>query len=331
MDSRIATNQTVVRPAILGACLLALLWEPTLAQKTDVGSRPKAESSQAGASLNTIPVNLIVSVEAKSGKDVPAVGREDVVVFHEHDRLQVTDWVPLQSDQAGLQLLVLIDEGTTTNIGLQFDDLRHFFDEQPLTSSIAVGYMRNGTVEIVQNFTTDHALVAKALRLPMGFVGAPSSPYLSATDVMKRWRDGRQGREVFMISDGIDALQPGPTNSYLDEAIDVAQREGIQIYTIYTSSTGHWGHTLWRINVAQSNLSRLADDTGGEAYFQGLETPIAFAPYLNQFADRLGHQYRLTFLAKAQKKAAYQRIRLQTEVRNAQLVAAGRVYVPAAK
>jgi len=134
-----------------------------------------------------------------------------------------------------------------------------------------------------------------------------------------------------MVSDGIDPLQPGIVDTYLDEAIEVAQREGIQVYTIYASSAGHFGHTLWRINIAQSNLSRLADETGGEAYFQGLETPIAFAPFLNEFADRLKHQYRLTFLAKAQNKAAFQRIRVQTEVTNAQLVAAERVYVPAVK
>lgn len=111
----------------------------------------------------------------------------------------------------------------------------------------------------------------------------------------------------------------------------MAQRDGIQIYTIYASDAGHWGHTFWKINIAQSDLSRLADETGGEAYFQGLETPIAFAPFLSQFSDRLKHQYKLTFLAKPQKKAGYQRIRLQSEASNAQLVAASRIYVPAAK
>jgi len=78
-------------------------------------------------------------------------------------------------------------------------------------------------------------------------------------------------------------------------------------------------------------LSRLADETGGEAYFQGFETPIAFAPFLDEFADRLRHQYKLTFLAIAQKKSSRQHVRLETEVPNAELVIADKVYVPAAK
>lgn len=127
-----------------------------------------------------------------------------MIVFHEHDRLRVTDWVPLQADQIGLQLLVLIDERATMSIGLQFDDLRQFMSAQPPTTLISVGYMRNGTVEIVQNFTRDHALASKVLRLPIVFPGVMSSPYLSLTDVMKRWRESTQGREIFMISDGID-------------------------------------------------------------------------------------------------------------------------------
>jgi hypothetical protein len=38
----------------------------------------------------------------------------------------------------------------------------------------------------------------------------------------------------------------------------------------------------------------------------------------------------LTFLAKPEKKAGMRRVRLQTEVPNAELVAASQVYVPVA-
>ena len=120
-------------------------------------------------------------------------------------------------------------------------------------------------------------------------------------------------------------------DSYLSQAIELAQRTGTQIYSIYASQSGHFGHNLWRINQGQSNLSQLADETGGEAYFQGLETPIAFAPFLDQIAGRLNHQYKLTFLAIPDKKPSYQHVKLETEVPNAELVTADKVYVPAAK
>src|ERR1700730_9950807 len=72
----------------------------------------------------TIPVSTVVSVEARHGKDIPTVNREDVRVFQGKDRLQVTSWTPYQGNQAGLELLILIDESTGMGITSQFDDLR---------------------------------------------------------------------------------------------------------------------------------------------------------------------------------------------------------------
>jgi hypothetical protein len=189
--------------------------------------------------------------------------------------------------------------------------------------------MQNGTVRIVQNFTNDHAAAGKTLRIPLGAFAGGSSPYLSITDAIKRWPESPARRAILLISDGIDPLQPGIVDSYLDNSVEQAQRTGTQLYAIFASRAGHFGHTLWRINTGQNNLSRLADETGGEAYFQGFDTPVAFAPFLQEFAIRLGHQYRLTFLAKAGKKASYQHVRLETEVPNAELVIADKVYVPA--
>jgi hypothetical protein len=282
-------------------------------------------------SAGTAPVSTVVSVEAKHGKDIPVVNREDVRVFQGHDRLQVTAWIPMKGDQSGLELFVLIDEASSTDVALQFDDVRRFMNAQPSTTAIAVGYMENGMVRIVQNFTKDHAQAGKALRMPLGFWTGLSSPYLSIVDAIKRWPETPARRAIFVVSDGIDPMQPGTMDSYLADAVSQAQRTGTQVYTIYASRAGHFSHSLWRINQGQSNLSQLAEGTGGEAYFEGTMTPIAFAPFLDQFADRLDHQYKLTFLAKTERKASYQHVRLETEVPNAELVTADRVYVPAAQ
>ena len=279
----------------------------------------------------TLPVSAVVSVEARHGKDIPVLSREDVRVFEGRNRLPVTEWIPLQGNQSSLELFILIDDASNTDLASQFEDMRHFMNAQAPTTAIAVGYMQNGTVRIVQNFTKDRSEVGKALRIPLGSGAGGSSPYLSIADAIKRWPESTARHAILLISDGIDPLQPGTIDSYLDEAVSQAQRTGTQVSAIYASSSGHFGHSLWRINQGQSNLSQLADETGGEAYFQGSETPIAFAPYLDQFTDRLNHQYKLTFLANADKKPSRQHVRLETEVPNAELVTADKVYVPAAK
>jgi len=230
-----------------------------------------------------------------------------------------------------LELFVLIDDASNTNLASQFEDMRRFMNAQPPTTAIAVGYIQNGTVRIVQNFTKDHSEAGKALRIPFGSGAGRSSPYLSITDAIEHWPESPSRHEILLISDGIDALQPGTMNSYLDQTVSHAQRTGTQVSTIYASGFRHAGLSVWTINQGQNNLSRLADQTGGEAYSQGFETPIAFAPYLDKFADRLNHQYRLTFIANADKKPTRQHVRLETEVPNAELVTADTVYVPAVK
>ena len=284
------------------------------------------------AASETIPLSTVVSVEARHGKDIPGVNnKEDVRVFEGHDRLSVTGWIPLQGNKADLELLILIDEATGQSVASQFDDLRQFMNAQPPTTALAVGYMENGTIRTTQNFTKDHDAAGKSLRITLGAAAAGSSPFLSVTDAIKRWPETKARRAIFLISDGVDPLHPGISNSYLDQAIQTAQRTGTQVYAIYASGEGHFGHSRWRINQGQNNLSELTDKSGGESYFQGLDTPVSFAPFLREFAERLNHQYLLTFLIKPDKKPAYRHVRLETEVPNAELVTADRLYVPAAR
>src|SRR3984893_12277687 len=144
---------------------------------------PSLRSQEAGM----VPVHMVVTAEARHGGEVTVIRREDVTVYQGRNRAQVTDWVPLQGDRAGLQLFLLLDDASATSLGSQLEDIRQFIVSQPASALIAVGYMHDGTVDTVQNFTGDHALAAKALRLPMGTVGAFASPYLSIQDLLKRW------------------------------------------------------------------------------------------------------------------------------------------------
>lgn len=278
---------------------------------------------------STVPVHMVVTAEARHGTDVPVITREDVTVNQGRERVQVTDWVPLEGEHAALQLFVLMDDASGATLGAQLEDLRRFILSQPPSTAIGVGYMRDGTVDILQNLSGDHALAAKALRLPLGTAGALASPYLSIGDLIKRWPESPVRREILMVSDGIDRFGGvGPANPYVDTAIEQAQRAGVIIYAIYATGIGHFGHTYWRFFWGQNYLSKVTTETGGEAYFLGYDTPVSFSPYLDDLTRRLTHQYLLTFLAKPGKKPGLQPVKIRTEVPNAELVAADMVYVP---
>jgi len=276
-------------------------------------------------------VNLLVTVEARHGSNVPDITRDDVMVYEGKDRDRVTGWLPLHGDHAGLEFFILIDDSSSVSLGSQLEDIRQYINAQPPTTKIGVAYMQNGTAQVVQNLTNDHALAAKALRLPLGNPGASASPYFSLEDLIKRWPASEERHEVLLITDGIDRYWgSGPDNAYVDTLIEKAQRAGVIVYSIYTPGEGHFGHSYWRTYWGQNYLSQLSDETGGESYYLiGSAPPVTFTPYLEDMSRKLNQQYLLTFIAKPEKKAGMRRIKLQTEVPNAELVSADRVYVPA--
>lgn len=290
-------------------------------------------AAQPAPAANAVSVQMVVTVEAHHGTDVPMLDAKDVMVHEGTDRDQVTGWVPAQGDHAGLELFILLDDGSAQNLATQLGDIRKFIDGQPSSTLIGVAYMRNGVAQIEQKLASDHSLAAKALRLPIGTAGANASPYFALTDLLKRWPPSNNRREVLMVSDGIDRLYGSGDlqDPYLTATIDDAQRAGVVVSVIYSPGAGHVGHSYWLNYWGQLYLAELSDRTGGESYYIGMTgAPVAFAPYLNDLASRLNHQYILTFVAKPEKKAGLRRVKVATEVPNAELVAADQVFVPAA-
>jgi hypothetical protein len=240
------------------------------------------------ASTGVTPVEMVVSVEARHGGNVPALNKPDFIVRQGNKRLDVRDAVPLQGNDAGLELYVLLDDASEWTLGSELADLRTFIESQPASTAVGVGYMRNGTVFTAENLTKDHARAAKALRLPLG---SAASPYLSLSDLVKRWPASAGRREVIMVTSGADSLGgDGPMNPYLDSAIADAQRAGMIVYAIYSPGMGHSGHSYWRTNWGQNYLAELADETGGEAYMLGFGTPVSIAPYLKDNGEHRAHQ-----------------------------------------
>ena len=282
---------------------------------------------------NGVPIHLVVTTEARHGSDVPEISQCDVMVYEGHDRDEVTSWIPAKGDHADLELFILLDDGSGINLSTQLESLRKFVMAQPASTKVGVAYMQDGTARVQQSPTSDHALAAKALRLPMGIGGVNASPYFSLSDLVKRWPESSARREVFMATDGIDRYYGTGDlqDPYLDAAIDDALRAGIVVYAVYTPGAGHFGHSSWQSYWGQIYLSRVTEETGGESYYIGFTGgPVAFDPYLEDMEKHLNNQYLLTFNAKPQKKNGWQRIKVTTEVPNAEFVSAHRVWVPAA-
>jgi hypothetical protein len=317
-------------------------------------SSARIAQSQEKSTSSTVQVHMVITDQAFSdNSEIPALRPENVQVKQGKNAVKVDQLIPAQGDNAALQLFVLIDDTCDPGIGTNLNDIRESINAQPPSTLIGVAYMSNATIQITQNFTADHALAAKALRLPRGALSTMDSPYLSLISLVKGWPQQKVRREVLMVSDGIDRLRGersspsrigmGTTTARTapytmptmspdaDSASTNSQRYGVIVHSIYATGAGRLGRNAWEAQLGQSGIAKIADETGGEYFALGTQNAVSFKPYLDRLKRIFDNQYYLVFQAVPGKKDGLQRVKISTEAANVDIAAADNVWVPAGK
>ena len=285
-----------------------------------------------------VPVRITVTATSREkGQEPPRLAKEDFLVYQGHERRPVLSAASQQGADNKLDLYIVVDEAIQSEVSLNYKDISSFVRELPSTARVGVLYARNGTVQIPRELTDDREAAIKALRLPLGRMEAGGGIYLSLADLAKRLPPAPDRRRaILFLSSGIDLYRgvqdtyPG-NNPDFEVAVDRLNRSGITVYSIYVSPASHFMRSLFLVSNGQSCLSRMADETGGEAYFQGFETPISMRPFLEDMGRHLANQYLVTFAAKPRKKSGYETIRVTTEVSGVEVTGPALVYVPVGK
>ena len=276
-----------------------------------------------GRAQETVTAHVLVTAITRPEQTPGTVPRASVSVFQDGKRQDVSSWIPLRGDRADLELVILMDDSSRSTIGLHLGELKKFIRDAPASTSIAVGYMRHGSPNLVQKLTTNHEAAAGALRQPLAQPGINASPYLCLSDLIKHW-PGRQSsarREVIMVTDGADpAWGRGydPQDSYVLTAIRDAQRAGVIVYSIYYAGAGLGGHGFSANIAGQNYLNQVSAGTGGEAYFQGFSDPISLQPFLGDIQRKLQNQYELAFITNPSRQL--RRISVKTTAPNVKLL-----------
>jgi hypothetical protein len=285
-------------------------------------------TSKAAATDAPGVTTMTVTAVAKKDKQPPPLTKDDVQLYEGKERVQVADWKRGEA----LFLAVLIDDSLESNLANQWGDLKAFFMAQPENTYIAVAYARNGSAVVAQDFTKDHALAGKALRLPLGNAGAFTSPYLTLQDWMKRWPETGERKSIILFSSGVDYFRGSfdPVDPDLDTTVSRAQKQNINIWTIYIPDAGHVGRREFRVFNAQSNLSRLSEETGAESYYLGFGMPVTLKPYFDEIQMHLNNQYLISFVGNGGKKGKFERVRLVSEVPNVEFLTPSEVFLPPA-
>ena len=195
-----------------------------------------------------------------------------------------------------VNLAVLIQDDLVSRVGNELRVTADFIRELPEGSNVMVGYIRAGSLQVRQPFTTDLAAAARALRAPIGSTSAsPYNPYVQVRDAIKLFPEGGANRNaLLLVSDGLDTSRgfdfaTSVDSVDLNRAVRLAKERGVSVYSFYAPTAGLTSWNGQAVSLGQSALQRVSDETGGRAFFQGTSF-VTFDAYFTRLARTLNEQ-----------------------------------------
>src|SRR5438874_7197642 len=251
---------------------------------------PAPTADEDAATTIRVPVNevnVIFTVTDKHGRYVKNLKKSD---FNVVDDSKPAAEIRSFHNETDLPLLVglLVDASNSVRDRFKFEQesaieflnqtIRHNYDK-----AFVVGF--DVTPEVTQDFTDDTEALSRGIRAlrPGGGTAMYDALYFSCRDkLLKAPRAGATRRAVILLSDGDD----NQSHVSREEAIDMAQRAEVIVYTISTNVAGARGR-------GDKVLERIAEATGGRALFAFQLTDIANV--FLELQDELRSQYALSY------------------------------------
>ena len=196
-----------------------------------------------------------------------------------------------------LNLAVLVQDDLVAHVGNELGVTGEFIRALPDGSRVMIGYLTAGSLQVRQPFTTDLTQAAKALRIPRASESAaPYNPYVEVLEALKKFDASSANQNaVLLVSDGLDVSRGFDSSSTLNSvdlqrAVREARRRNVAVYTFYAPSVGLTSYNRTAISYGQGALNRLADETGGRAFFQGTSF-VTFDAYFDNLRRTLNERY----------------------------------------
>jgi Ca-activated chloride channel family protein len=254
---------------------------------------PKSEEPPAGSDVTATirrtvnEVNVVFTVTDKHGHYIRNLKKENFKVIDDN---RPADEIRSFHNETDLPLRVglLVDASNSVRDRFKFEQesataflnqtVRPKYDQ-----AFVVGF--DVTPEVTQDFTDNTELLGRGVRelRPGGGTAMFDAVYFACRDkLLKVPQTGPLRKAIVLLSDGDD----NQSHVTREEAIEMAQRAGVIIYTISTNVMGG-------DQRGDKVLQRIADATGGRAFlpFQLTDVANAFA----QIQDELRSQYAISW------------------------------------
>ncbi len=199
---------------------------------------------------------------------------------------------------APLNIAILIQDDLVSQVGNELGVTREFIRSLPAGSRVMVGYIRSGSLQVRQPFTTELETAAGALRVPIASTSAsPFNPYVEVIEALRKFDSSWKGTNaVLLVSDGLDVSRGFDSTAAantmdLHRAIKQANDRNVAVYSFYAPSVGLTSRSRLAASYGQSSLNRISNETGGKAFFQGTTGFVTFDTYFRRLRETLNQQY----------------------------------------
>jgi Ca-activated chloride channel homolog len=255
-------------------------------QSSSPGSTDSADTAET-IRRTVNEVNVVFTVTDKHGRYVKDLKKNDFTVVDDNRPAQEIRSFHTETDLP-LQVGLLVDASNSIRDRFKFEQesaieflnqtIRPRYDK-----AFVVGF--DVTPEVTQDFTDDTEALSRGIRAlrPGGGTAMYDALYFSCRDkLLKAPQTGPMRRAVILLSDGDD----NQSHVSREEAIEMAQRAEVIVYTISTNVSGSHGR-------GDKVLERIAEASGGRAFFPFQLTDIANV--FLEIQDELRSQYALSY------------------------------------
>ncbi|HZR30175.1 MAG TPA: VWA domain-containing protein [Terriglobales bacterium] len=263
------------------------------ATSPDTGSSQIQPAIPENAKAETITVgvnevNLIFTVTDKHGKFIKNLTENDIHVLDDHKSVDKFRDFKSETDLP-LRVGLLIDASNSIRDRFKFEQEAaiEFLNQivRPKTDmAFVLGF--DTTAEVTQDFTNDSEKLSRGVRMlrPGGGTALYDAVYYACRDKLRKATSPSTEvrRAIILVSDGED----NQSRVSRDEAVEMAQRANVIVYSISTNTSGMILH-------GDKVLEYIAESTGGRAFFPFKIEDVANA--FSEIQEELRSQYALAY------------------------------------
>lgn len=232
-------------------------------------------------------VNVVFTVTDKHGRYVKDLKKDDFSVLDDKKPPREIRTFHSETDLP-LQVGLLIDASNSVRDRFRFEqeaaiEFLNQITRPNYDKAFVVGF--DTTPEVTQDFTDNTELLSRgvhALRAGGGTAMYDALYFACRDKLLKAARTGPVRRAIILLSDG----QDNQSRVTREEAIEMAQRAEVIVYTISTNISGMKGK-------GDKVLERIADATGGRAFFPFQIRDVSDA--FTSIQDELRSQYAMSY------------------------------------